>query len=121
MRTNRCCESAARQRLVTVTAVRSRFALRCRNIAGWMLTAGGLVLLPKCPACLAAYIAIVTGVGISVSTATYLRILLLTICIASIAYFAARHGRRLFALISARRPHGEAHRHLGPLSSSNNL
>ena len=103
MRTNRCCKSAAEKRLHTVATNRSPFARRCHNIAGWVLPAGGLVLLPKCPACLAAYIAIVTGVGISVSTAAYLRMLFLTICIAAIAYFAARRGPRLFKLISPRR------------------
>jgi hypothetical protein len=112
VRTNRCCQSAAGKRSVTVTTVRSPFARRCHHIAGWILPAGGLVLLPKCPACVAAYVAIVTGVGISVSAATYLRMLLLTICIASIAYFAARRGYRRFALISKKRSHGKAVRHL---------
>jgi hypothetical protein len=120
MHTNRCCESGAAKRSVTVTS-RNPFARRCRDIAGWILPAGGLVLLPKCPACLATYIAIVTGAGVSISTATYLRMLLLTICIASIAYFAARRGRRLFALISMRRRHGKADRRLRSLSASNNL
>lgn len=83
MRANRCCGSAAETKSVTATPVRP-FARRFHNIAGWIIPAGGLVLLPKCPACLAAYIAIVTGVGISVSAATYLRVVLLTICIASI-------------------------------------
>jgi hypothetical protein len=95
--TNRCCESTAAKRSITVTS-RGPFARRCHDFAGWMLPAGGLVLLPKCPACLAAYIAIVTGAGVSISTATYLRMLLLTACIACIVYLAARRGRRLFAL-----------------------
>jgi hypothetical protein len=120
MRTNRCCEKTAGKTSVAVNNGRP-FARRCHDIAGWMLPAGGLVLLPKCPACLAAYIAIVTGVGISVSAATYLRMLLLTICIASIAYFAAIRGRRLLVLISTKRRHGKAVRHLRPVSPSNSL
>jgi len=60
-----------------------------------MLPAGGLVLLPKCPACLAAYIATITGAGISISAASYLRVILLTMCAASMAFLAARWGRRL--------------------------
>ena len=49
-----------------------------------------LVLVPKCPVCMSAYIALGTGVGITVSTATYLRIALIFICITAIAYIVAR-------------------------------
>ena len=95
-----CCESTVKKSTSDTNAVPMRFARRCHEIAGWILPTGGLVLLPKCPACLAAYAALITGVGISVSTAMYLRMLLLTLCIASIAYFAAR---RLLAVISTSR------------------
>jgi hypothetical protein len=120
MHTNCCCESTAGKTAVEVNRGRP-FARRCHDIAGWMLPAGGLVLLPKCPACLAAYVAIVTGVGMSVSAAAYLRMLLLAICIASIAYFAAMRGCRLVALSSAKWYHGRIVRHLKPASPSNSL
>jgi hypothetical protein len=58
-----------------------------------------LALLPKCPACLAAYIAIGTGIGLSVSIATSLRLLLVIVCVASLSYLAARRVRRRVALL----------------------
>jgi len=51
----------------------------------WLLSAAGLALIPKCPACIAAYIALGTGVGISISTAAHLRIALLAACAVSLA------------------------------------
>jgi predicted transporter len=54
----------------------------------------GYALIPKCPVCLAGYIALGTGVGLSITTATYLRTALIIICMLSIVYFLAKHARR---------------------------
>jgi len=68
-------------------------AQRRRGIAGWLAPAAILAVLPKCPACLAAYVAFGTGIGLSLSTAAYLRLALATLSVAALAYIAAKRYR----------------------------
>jgi len=51
------------------------------------------VLMPKCPFCVAAYVALFTGVGITVSTARWIQILMVVFCLTSLAYLAVRYWR----------------------------
>jgi hypothetical protein len=53
--------------------------------------------MPKCPACLAAYLALATGLGISLPTAAWIRELLIVLCAVSLCYLALKRARRWFA------------------------
>jgi hypothetical protein len=77
-------------------------ARRGLRIAGTVIPAAVLVLLPKCPACIAAYLAIGTGIGVTISTAAHLRTLLLAVCVTCLVYVGARHVFRRIATSSAR-------------------
>jgi type IV secretory pathway VirB2 component (pilin) len=70
---------------------------RLLSNAGWILPGAILALIPKCPMCLAAYIALWTGLGLSVAAAANLRLLLIIVCGISLVFLAARQTRRLIA------------------------
>jgi len=102
---NRCCRAAsggsvpgaARARITDGGPAPPSMARRCADFAGWIVPGGILALLPKCPACIAAYFAIGSGIGISMTTAIYVRMALLVLSVASLTYFAASRGLRFIA------------------------
>jgi hypothetical protein len=57
---------------------------------GWMIPGIVLILMPKCPLCLAAYIALLTGISIPFPAAAWLRLSLIVGCVASLAWLLAR-------------------------------
>ena len=95
MNTHPCCQIKTRARDNTRQPA-SRFH-RGGELAGWALPSATLVLLPKCPACVAAYVALATGIGISVPTAMYLRTMLVVLCVASLVFIATRRLRHHIA------------------------
>ena len=67
---------------------------RGAEVAGWVVPGATLARLPKCPACVAAYLALATGLGVSFSTAAYIRTSVVTLSVAVLVFLAARRGIR---------------------------
>jgi hypothetical protein len=88
-----------------------------RGLVGVIFPSAVLVLLPKCPVCIAAYVAMGTGIGLSFAAATYLHTAVIILCALMVSYFAAGLVRRVIArlsssdLIAQRR---SSHRHVPP-------
>ncbi len=81
-----CCHSATRDR-DHASRPASRWR-RAGEIAGWIIPSATLVLLPKCPACVAIYVALISGVGISLASASLLRTSLLVVCVVALVCLA---------------------------------
>ena len=84
-----CHAEALRRRVGCGSTIR-------RALIGWIVPSAILALIPKCPMCLAAYIALWTGIGLSISAAIYLRASILVLCVGLILFLAARSARLLF-------------------------
>lgn len=81
--------------LAATTCCSKRGAARgTLRAAHWIVPGSILTLMPKCPACLAAYIALGTGLGISFSVAAQLRYAAIAVCTGWLAYLAYRVARR---------------------------
>ena len=108
MKTHRCCAAAAgdsRTEPFTPSTKnaemrRQPFAGRAIDLAGWIFSGAILALMPKCPACLAAYVAASTGLGLSLPVANGLRTMLLVLCIASMLYLGLRMLRSFASGVS---------------------
>ncbi len=64
------------------------------GLAAWGAPSLLLALMPKCPACVAAYVALGTGLGMSFAVASYLRTGMIGLCLASLAFLALRKLRQ---------------------------
>ena len=70
---------------------------RFATLLQWALPVTTLTLMPKCPGCVAGYVLLLTGLGVSVTAASAMRWSLIAISIAALAYLAFRTARRAFA------------------------
>lgn len=80
--TAQCCTGGWRSR---------RLARRLSGFVAALLPGAALALLPKCPLCLVAWVALVTGVGFPIAAAARVRGLILVFWVAAVAVTAAIH------------------------------
>jgi len=86
--TRHCCQSTTQE---SDKAPRPASCWRRGGeVAGWIIPSATLVLLPKCPICVAMYVALFSGVGISVASATHLRTALMVACVAALLGLALK-------------------------------
>ena len=86
-----CCHAASDRKTLT-------WGRKVQEILAWILPSAILVLVPKCPACLAAHVMLWTGLGLSLSTAAYLRWVLLLVCVASLLFLMMKRLDHLGAI-----------------------
>jgi hypothetical protein len=56
----------------------------------WALPLAALALIPKCPACVAAYVLLFTGLGLSFPAAAAVRWALIASCVAALLFLLVR-------------------------------
>ncbi|MBI2497396.1 MAG: hypothetical protein HYV75_05575 [Opitutae bacterium] len=74
---------------------------RCLAGLRWLVPAALLALMPKCPFCLAGYVALATGIGLSFTVASWLRTGLIVLCCVVLGWLVVRAVRRRFGRGSA--------------------
>jgi hypothetical protein len=90
-----CCDIQRSRRTVA-------WARRCREAGAWAAPGLVLALMPKCPMCVVAYVALATGLGISVSAASILRTSAIGLSIAMLTYLVARTVHRRWRITIAK-------------------
>ncbi|HTL16846.1 MAG TPA: hypothetical protein VL793_06395 [Patescibacteria group bacterium] len=70
---------------------------RAGEVLGQVVPGVILVAMPKCPVCLATYVTAFTGLGLSFTTATYVRTALLICCIAAMLLMGVKNCGRFVA------------------------
>ncbi|MCX6954406.1 MAG: hypothetical protein NTV51_19820 [Verrucomicrobia bacterium] len=81
----------------SLPAPRASRRTRALRALRWLLPGVGLALIPKCPACLAAYLALGTGLAVSLPVAETLRTGLFVVCGGALGWLALNRLRRLRA------------------------
>lgn len=67
---------------------------RIVTLIQWGLPVVTLALVPKCPVCMAAYVLLFTGVGLSLAVASAIRWIMIALSIAALTFLLLRGMRR---------------------------
>lgn len=78
-------------------AVKSMF-----HSAGILFSSMTLILMPKCPICVAAYVTILTGMSLTTGAAEWIRAGLITVCAATLVLLTVRGIQRKWRPASSR-------------------
>jgi hypothetical protein len=83
-------QNKAGERIADGDPLPPSFLRRSLDLTAKVVPVAILAVLPKCPACLAAYVALGTGIGLSLTAATYLRLSLMVACVVSLMFFVVK-------------------------------
>ena len=96
----RCCSDSGGGEVVRASEemapCRRAWIRRVAGIVRWALPVAGLAFVPKCPGCVAAYVLLLTGVGLSFEAAEWVRWGLIGLCVAAMGWMAAGGAWRLW-------------------------
>lgn len=99
----RCCEQTGALGARVRRPSAAGWGLRRLAAAGrWAAPVITLLLIPKCPACLAADILLLSGIGLSFSAAAAVRWGLIGLCIAALGLLVLGAARRALSARGAR-------------------
>jgi hypothetical protein len=93
MRNGYCCQQNS-----NVAVAGRSWTRAARRAVSWIVPSIVLAAMPKCPLCLAAYVALFTGFGISLAAATFAWWLVAAGCIGVLAYLAMNAVRSMLKL-----------------------
>ena len=88
-----CCHS--NPRAGRVAPRQSAWLRRAREVAGFVAPGAALALVPKCPVCIAAYVALGTGVAMSPASAHSLLRALTALCVCTLAFAVIKRMTKL--------------------------
>ena len=89
-----CCTNSDSSSRPSRDAARVSWPRRIARLIQWAIPIATLALVPKCPICVAAYVVLFTGIGLSLSAAAAMRWAVIALSMAALACLLLRGVRR---------------------------